>query len=164
MRIEQSVIWSVGTMAGRKTLAITDRQFEALRLLWDKGSLTVRELMEHLPRGNRQPYTTVLGLLQNMEKAGLVSHREEGLTYRYEAAVSRHEATGVLLHDFLGRFFRGSAEALVLGLVDSQALSPQELRDIEARLSRAAASKRSAEKNSRAEKDGSSVGRKRREP
>jgi predicted transcriptional regulator len=70
-------------MAGRKTLAITDRQFEALRILWDRGPLTVRQLMEHLPRGDRQPYTTVLGLLQNMEKAGLVSHREEGLTYRY---------------------------------------------------------------------------------
>src|SRR5436309_2274537 len=125
-------------MAGRKTLAITDRQFDALRILWEKGSLTVRELMEYLPRGNRQPYTTVLGLLQNMEKAGLVSHREEGLTYRYEAAVSRHEATGTLLRDFLSRFFRGSAEALVLGLVDTQALSPEALRDVEASLNPAA--------------------------
>ena len=62
-------------MAGRKTLAITDRQFEALRVLWDHGPLTVRQLMERLPRGDRQPYTTVLGLLQNMEKAGLVGHR-----------------------------------------------------------------------------------------
>src|SRR5438128_4453236 len=116
-------------MAGRKALPITNRQFEALQILWKHGPLTVRQLMRHLPRGNRQPYTTVLGLLQNMEKAGLVSHREEGLTYRYEAAVSRHEATGTLLRDFLSRFFRGSAEALVLGLVDTQALSPHELRD-----------------------------------
>ena len=76
-------------MAGRKTLAITDRQFEALRVLWEQGPLTVRELMEHLPRGERQPYTTALGLLQNMEKAGLVRHQEEGQTYRYAAAVSR---------------------------------------------------------------------------
>jgi predicted transcriptional regulator len=94
--------------------------------------------MEHLPRGDRQPYTTVLGLLQNMEKAGLVTHQEEGLTYRYAPAVSRREATGTLLHDFLGRFFRGSAEALVLGLVDAQALSPEELREIEAKLRGAA--------------------------
>src|SRR5438128_6034245 len=132
-------------MAGRKTLAITDRQFEALRILWDHGPLTVRQLMEHLPRGDRQPYTTVLGLLQNMEKAGLVGHREEGLTYRYEPAVSRQQATGDLLRDFLMRFFRGSAEALVLGLVDTRELSPREVRDIEAKLSRAGASSRSAE-------------------
>ncbi len=121
-------------MAGRKTLAITDRQFAALEILWEHGPLTVRQLMEQLPRGDRQPYTTVLGLLQHMEKAGLVTHCEEGLTYRYEPAVSRHEATGALLRDFLARFFRGSAEALVLGLVDTQELSTEELREIEARL------------------------------
>lgn len=121
-------------MAGRKTLAMTDRQFAVLRLLWEEGPLTVRELMDHLPRKDRQPYTTVLGLLQTMEKAGLVRHREEGATYRYEPAVSQREATGTLLRDFLTRFFRGSAEALVLGLVDAHALAPAELRAIEARL------------------------------
>src|SRR5262245_34601041 len=109
-------------MAGRKTLAMTDRQFAALNILWEHGPLTVRQLMDHLPRGDRQPYTTVLGLLQNMEKAGLVTHEEEGLTYRYVPAVSRKEATGTLLRDFLTRFFQGSAEALVLGLVDTQEL------------------------------------------
>jgi predicted transcriptional regulator len=121
-------------MAGRKTLAITDRQFEALGLLWEHGPLTVRELMEHLPRGHRQPYTTALGLLQTMEKVGLVTHVEEGQTYRYVPALSRRQATQTLLRDFVARFFCGSAERLVLGLVDSQELSPQELRDIEAKL------------------------------
>jgi predicted transcriptional regulator len=123
-------------MAGRKTLAMTDRQFAVLRVLWEHGPMTVRELMEHLPRKDRQPYTTVLGLLQTMEKARLVTHREEGTTYRYEPAVSQREATGTLLHDFLIRFFHGSAEALVLGLVDARALSPAELRAIEAKLKR----------------------------
>ena len=120
-------------MAGRKTLPITNRQFEALQILWTHGPLTVRQLMTHLPRGNRQPYTTVLGLLQTMEKAGLVTHEEEGLTYRYVPAVSQREATGTLLRDFVARFFRGSAEALVLGLVDARELSPRELREIEAK-------------------------------
>jgi predicted transcriptional regulator len=121
-------------MAGRKALAITDRQFAALAVLWERGPLTVRELMAHLPRGQRQPYTTVLGLLQNMEKAGLVRHVEEGQAYRYVPALTRREATGTLLRDFVARFFRGSAEALVLGLVDARELSPGELGEIEARL------------------------------
>jgi predicted transcriptional regulator len=121
-------------MAGRKQLALTGRQFAALQVLWERGPLTVRELMEQLPRGDRQPYTTVLGLLQNMEKAGLVTHQEEGQSYRYAAAVSRQQATGDLLRDFVARFFRGSAEALVLGLVDTQELSSEELRAIERKL------------------------------
>jgi predicted transcriptional regulator len=121
-------------MAGRKQLALTGRQFATLQVLWEHGPLTVRGLMEHLPRGDRQPYTTVLGLLQNMEKADLVTHEEEGQTYRYAAAVSREQATGDLLRDFVARFFRGSAEALVLGLVDTQELSSEELRAIERKL------------------------------
>jgi predicted transcriptional regulator len=123
-------------MAGQKPLAIPDRQFAALQVLWEHGPLTVRQLMEHLPRGDRQPYTTVLGLLQNMEKAALVTHEEEGLTYRYVPAISRQEATRRLLSDFVRRFFRGSAEALVVGLVDAETLSPEELREIEAKISR----------------------------
>ena len=70
-------------MAGRKALAITERQFAVLRVLWKQGPMTVRELMEHLPGGDRQPYTTVLGLLQTMQKAGLVEARKEGLTHRF---------------------------------------------------------------------------------
>lgn len=121
-------------MAGRKTLAMTDRQFAISQLLWDHGSLTVCEVMEHLPGGERQPYTTVLGMLQTMEKAGLVAHEAEGTTYRYMAAVSRQAALGTLLRDFVARFFRGSAEDLVLGLVDADELTATDLRDIEAKL------------------------------
>jgi predicted transcriptional regulator len=69
-----------------------------------------------------------------MEKAGLVAHEKEGQTHRYRPAVSREEATGNLLGDFLSRFFHGSAEQLVLGLVDSRQLDPDALRAIEARL------------------------------
>ena len=124
-------------MAGRRVLAITERQFGVLRVLWKHGPLTVRGLMEHLPRGDRQPYTTVLGLMQTMEKAGLVEHEKEGLTHRYRPLASRQEATGSLLADFLRRFFHGSAEQLILGLVDAEHLSPDELGAIAARLAMA---------------------------
>ena len=121
-------------MAGRKTIAITDRQFGVLRALWACGPLTVRELMEHLPGGDRQPYTTVLGLLQGMEKAGLVAHEKEAQTHRYRPTLTEREATKSLLSDFLARFFHGSAERLVLGLVDARQIDPEALRAIEARL------------------------------
>jgi predicted transcriptional regulator len=121
-------------MAGRKTLALTDRQFEVLGLLWEHGPQTVRDLLALLPRGENLPYTTVLGLLQNMEKAGLVTHDAEKQTHRYRPLVRRHEATENLLTDFLQRFFRGSAERLVLSLVDARQLSPEDLHDIQAKL------------------------------
>jgi predicted transcriptional regulator len=125
------------TMAGRKVLAITERQFAVLCVLWERGPLSVRGLMEHLPRGDQQPYTTVLGLLQSMEKAGLVDHEKQGLTHLYRPTLSRREATGSLLSDFLAKFFHGSAEQLILGLVDAEELAPDDLRAIEARLAEA---------------------------
>jgi predicted transcriptional regulator len=125
-------------MAGRKTLTLTDRQFEALGLLWQHGPLTVRELLALLPRGRDLPYTTVLGLLQNMEKAGLVAHDAEKQTHRYRPLVSKEQATGTLLADILKRFFQDSAERLVLSLVDAHQLSAEDLREIEAKLTQSA--------------------------
>lgn len=121
-------------MAGRKAIAITERQFAALEVLWDRGPLTVRELMEHLDGGDSAPYTTVLGLLQTMEKAGLVSHEKDNAAHRYAPTLTRKEATGNLLSDFARRFFGGSAERLVLGLVDAEQLSGDDLRELQEKL------------------------------
>jgi predicted transcriptional regulator len=121
-------------MAGRKSIAITERQFEVLGLLWEHGPMTVREVRERLPRRGDVPYTTVLGLLQNMERAGLVAHDADNPAHRYRPLLSRQQATGTLLGDFLKRFFRGSAQSLVLSLVDARHLSAEELREIEAQL------------------------------
>lgn len=121
-------------MAGRKTLVLTDRQFEVLSQLWEHGPQTVRELLGRLSRDADLPYTTVLGLLQSMEKAGLVAHDSEKRTHRYRPLVSQAEATGNLLTDFLKRFFQDSAQRLVLGLVNARRLSPTDLQEIERRL------------------------------
>jgi predicted transcriptional regulator len=59
------------------------------------------------------------------------------LTHRYRPLASRQEATGSLLSDFLQRFFHGSAEQLILGLVDADQLAPDDLGAIEARLAKA---------------------------
>ncbi|HET6326370.1 MAG TPA: BlaI/MecI/CopY family transcriptional regulator [Planctomycetaceae bacterium] len=123
-------------MPRRKQLAITERQFEVLSLLWEHGPMTVRELLDRLDREHPLPYTTVLGLLQNMERAGLATHDVENQTHRYRALLSREQATGTLLTDFVSRFFRGSAERLVLGLVDSEQLSAADLKQIETQLVR----------------------------
>lgn len=128
-------------MAGKKQLAITERQFAVLELLWEHGPMTVREILTRLRGGRSLPYTTVLGLLQGMERGGLVAHGGEQPGHRYRPVLSRREATGTLLGDFVRRFFRGSAERLVQGLVDARHLSGDELRTIEAKLKQAGSSK-----------------------
>ena len=153
-------------MPRRKQLAITERQFEVLTLLWEHGPLTVRELLDLLDRDHPLPYTTVLGLLQTMERAKLVTHEAENQTHRYRAVLSREEATGTLLTDFVARFFRGSAERLVLGLVDADQLSADDLRQIESQLAQTPqkAPKPSRSRKSSRDSTSSPSKRKRRKP
>ena len=119
-------------MAGRKTLALTERQFQALRTLWRHGPLTVREFLGHLPADT--PYTTALALLQSMEKAGLVAADKDGPAHRYRAVPTPEQATGDLLRDFARRFFGGSARQLAAGLVDAGELTPADLDELDAKL------------------------------
>jgi predicted transcriptional regulator len=119
-------------VAGRKSIEVTDKQYQALELLWRHGALTVRELLEHLPAGT--PYTTALGLLQNMEKAGLVRAVKEQSAHRFEPTMTREQGMRRLLQDFAARFFGGSAKRLAMGLVETGELTPEELRELEAKL------------------------------
>ena len=86
-------------MAGKKPLAVNGREFSVLRLIWQHGPLTVREIREQLQRREEIPYTSVLSLLQLMEEKGYVGHTSEGKTYRYFARCRQAAMTRRLLRD-----------------------------------------------------------------
>lgn len=114
-------------MAGKSPAALSGREYAILKILWEHGPLTVREIRERLGSGGEEeiPYTTVLSLLQLMEKKDYVSHGADGKTYRYSAKVGRSKTTRLVIGDFLGRFFDGSVEALLMGLAESRDLTPE---------------------------------------
>jgi predicted transcriptional regulator len=109
-------------MAGKKPSVISGREFAILKLLWEHGPLTVREIRGRLADDEDVPYTTVLSLVQLMERKGYLRHQAEGKTYRYLPRVKRRTMTRQLLRDFIGRFFDGSPEALVMGLAESSVI------------------------------------------
>ncbi len=112
-------------MAGRKSSVINGREFAVLKLVWEHGPLTVRQIREHLTTDEEIPYTSVLTLLQLMEQKGFLRHKREGKTYRYSARKTRQTMTRTLLRDFIARFFDGSPEALVMGLAENAQLDPE---------------------------------------
>ena len=115
-------------MAGRKSIAITDRQFQVLEVLWEHNTLTVRELMDHLPSVS-QPYTTVPVCCKTWRRPALRTRRML-INYRYRPTLDRRKPPAHCC-DFASRFF--ASRALVLGLVDSQTLA-EELGEIDASL------------------------------
>jgi predicted transcriptional regulator len=115
-------------MAGKTPSALSGREYTILKLLWQHGPSTVREVRQRLADDERDediPYTTVLSLLQLMEKKGYVGHEADGKTYRYQARVPRSRTTGLVIRDFVSRFFDGSTEALLMGLAESPDVSPE---------------------------------------
>ena len=108
----------------------TPAELEVLKILWDRGPSTVRQVMEVLNHKRRRAYTSVMSLLGVMTEKGLLKRRLRGRGYLYEARVTRDKTLGRMLEDLLCRAFGGSATALVAHLLDQSSPSPGELDEI----------------------------------
>src|SRR6185295_16025158 len=93
----------------------TERELEALKVLWQRGEATVREICQAInDRGETLAYTTVLSLLQVMEQKGLVGHTASGKVYSYFPKADREGTFRRLARGFLERVFDGSMDEYVL--------------------------------------------------
>ena len=106
----------------------TDAELNLLRVLWQRGPSTVRQIVEIL--GKDTGYTTALKLLQIMTEKGLVRRDETERTHVYEAAYTEDETQRQLVSDLLDRAFGGSAAKLALQALASRKASPEELAEI----------------------------------
>jgi BlaI family transcriptional regulator, penicillinase repressor len=110
----------------------TERELEALKVLWRDGEATVRDVYDRLCQAGAKPaYTTVLSLLQVMEQKGLVTHRQEGKAYLYSAAVERDCTFRTLAGGFLERVFDGAMDEYLVHALQSRRPSDDELDRLE---------------------------------
>jgi predicted transcriptional regulator len=128
----------------------TDRELQALKVLWDRGHATVRDIADAMndavarEGGDELAYTTVLSLLQVMEQKGLVDHRREGKAYVYVPLVEQQSTFRQLAGSFLHKVFDGAVDEYLVHALESKNLSAAELDQLEAML--AAARQRSAKR------------------
>ena len=108
----------------------TDAELAILRILWDRGPSTVRQVHEILGRERQAAYTTALKLLQIMTEKGLVERDERDRTHIYRARLSEETTQRQLVRDLVDRAFAGSSSKLVLQALASKRASAEELRDI----------------------------------
>ena len=108
----------------------TDGELEILRILWDRGEATVREVHEVLDARHPTGYTTVLKLLQIMTEKGLVQRDASERAHVYQARVPREDTERQLVGDLLERAFAGSASSLVMRALSSKRTSPEDLARI----------------------------------
>jgi predicted transcriptional regulator len=114
----------------------TKAELSILRVLWDKGPGTVREIQARLSIEKETGYTTALKMLQIMTEKGLVERDESVRPQIYRAKFSQEKTQKQLLHDLVQRAFGGSVKALVMQAISSKKSSPEDLEAIEKLLDR----------------------------
>jgi BlaI family transcriptional regulator, penicillinase repressor len=108
----------------------TASELEILRVLWERGPCTVRQVHEALGEERSVGYTSVLKLLQIMTTKGLVRRNEDQRAHVYEAEHPAEEMKRQLAGDVLSRVFGGSASELMMHALDGRPTSKQELDDL----------------------------------
>lgn len=114
--------------------ALGERELDVMAVLWELGSGTVTEVLEHL--GVPLAYTTVLTVLRNLEVKEYVSREEEGRAHRYYPRVAQQAAQQNALSRLVTQLFGGSPEALIARLVEQHDVSPDELARLARELNR----------------------------
>jgi predicted transcriptional regulator len=109
----------------------SDLEMQVLTVLWTKGEATVRDVLEALPDGKKRAYTTVLSVIQVMEKKGLIQRtRADGLAQVYRSVYTRSQVCRPLVKDLLRHVFGGRASTAVQYLLAEGEVDAAEVKAI----------------------------------
>jgi len=109
---------------------LTPLELEIMSVLWETGPANVQTVQAAL-KTRDLAYTTVQTMLNVLHRKGRVKRRLEDRAYLYQPVLSRQKAMTQAVGDMLDRFFGGSADRLVLNLVESRRLTPEKLAELQ---------------------------------
>ena len=115
----------------RKPQTVTDAELAVLRILWQRGALTAREITSALyPRGAESEFASVHSYLQRLERKGLVQRDRSSFVHSFSATVSQADVVGEELRTLAARLGERSIAPLIMQLVEGKRLSEKEAAEI----------------------------------
>jgi predicted transcriptional regulator len=102
--------------------------------LWTNGPATSEQIRQGLESTHAMKDATARTILRRLEEKGYVQHKEEGRTYIYSGAEQAENVAMRAIRQIIDRFWGGSAEALVAGMVEQEVIDPHELRELAKKL------------------------------
>lgn len=108
-----------------------DLQLQIMKVLWARGEAAVSDIQARVPGGADLAYTTIATMLRKMEARQLVTHRVDGRTFVYRAAVAEDAVSQGMTNHIVDRLFGGSIEALLSNLLTTREVSKDELGRLE---------------------------------
>jgi len=132
-------------MARPPTEGMTERETQIMEVLWRAGAASAERIRQELPDDPHD--STVRTLLRILENKGYVKHVIRGKVYVYRPAVRKASAERKVLLNVIKRFFGGSAEALVLRLIEDEHVTPEQLEHLKERANATESKHRTGEKS-----------------
>ena len=117
-------------MSRRSLEDLGELQKAVIETVWELGEATVQQVRDKLGREPPPAYTTVLSVMQKLEKAGWLTHRAEGRSYVYRATRSQEEEGKTSLRSYVNRVFQGDPLRLFQHLIEDRNLSDKDLAEL----------------------------------
>lgn len=114
-----------------KQVKPTESELEILRVLWERGEATVRDVHEELSKTKDAGYTTTLKLMQIMHEKGMVKRDESNKTHKYIPLLSREKTQKQFVGKMIDTLFQGSSSQLVMQALGNHKASKEELEEIQ---------------------------------
>lgn len=115
-------------MARPSSPTVTEAEQALLKVLWESGEASVREVTDRLSQRKPVAYTTVLTMLGVLHKKNLVSYRQEGRAFIYRPTVTKDDVRDRALGNLMEQLFDGSPEMLALHLLKSHGVDPEKIQ------------------------------------
>jgi BlaI family penicillinase repressor len=113
-----------------KHTTLTPQELEIMKLVWQREAATVRDIYEALLEHRKIAYTTVMTMMKILENKGYLKKRRQDRAFIYRPAHPKNQVIGGMLREFIDRVFNGSAEPLLVHLVETRQIRQRELQKI----------------------------------
>jgi predicted transcriptional regulator len=108
----------------------TGQELEIMKIVWERGDCTVRDVYEDFLKHRKVAYTTVMTMMKILEQKGYLTKKLVDRAYIYRPAQAKQQVIRGMVREFLSRVFNGSAEPLLVHLVEDRKLGKKELAEL----------------------------------
>ena len=109
---------------------LTEQELEIMKVVWQLETATVRQVYETMLEHRRIAYTTVMTMMNILEQKGYLKKRQDDRAYVYRPSQPKQQVIRSMVREFVNRVFNGSAEPLLVPLVEDQHLSANDIEEI----------------------------------
>ena len=123
-------------MPPRQSEILTEAELRVMKVLWQRGSGTVQQVLDSIGERPALAYNSVLTTIRILERKGYLKHMKDGRAHVYAPVVQQQDASRSEIRHLVSRFFKNSHEDLVLNILEDQGIEPEELARLRKMLDR----------------------------